>query len=86
MAMDDPVPGYIHDLERMLGIALLVQDIDPGPPATILAVGMVDSLTSELVGRGATEDDAWRDLALNVAAWRNVDPRQVRMMFGNFGA
>lgn len=82
--MDDPVPRFIHDLERALGIALLIQDIDPGPPATIVAVGMIDNLSSELVGHGATEDEAWRDLALNVAAWRNVDPRQVRMMF--FGA
>ena len=81
---DDPVPRFIHDLERALSIALMVQDIDPGPPATIVAVGMVDSMSAELVGRGATEDEAWRDLALQVAEWRNVDPRQIRMMF--FGA
>ena len=80
----DGVPQAIRDLERALGVALIVQDIDPGPPATITAVGMVDSLSSELVGHGATEADAWRDLAVNLAAWRNVDPRQIRMMF--FGA
>ena len=33
----DLVPTYIHDLERMLSVALLVQDVDPGPPATITA-------------------------------------------------
>lgn len=84
MAMDDPVPRFIHDLERALGVALLIQDIDLGPPAEIVAVGMVDDLSTALVGRGATEEDAWRDLAMQIAAWRNVDPRQVRTMF--FGA
>lgn len=82
--MDHGVPRAIHDLERALGVALIVQDIDPGPPATIVAIGMLDDQSSELVGHGPTEAEAWRDLAMNLAAWRNVDPRQVRMMF--FGA
>ena len=85
--MTDPdggIPRAIHDLERALGVALIVQDIDPGPPATIAAVAMVDSQSMELIGRGATEADAWMDLAINLAAWRNVDPRQIRMLF--FGA
>ena len=79
---DDPIPRFIHDLERMLSVAILVRDIDPGPPATITALGMVDADTTELIGRGASEAEAWRDLALAIAAWRNVDPRQVRMFLG----
>ena len=80
--MDDPIPPAIHALERALGIALIVQDIDPGPPASITAIGMLDGISTPFVGHGATEADAWRELAMAVAAWRNVDPRQVRMMFG----
>lgn len=79
---DDPIPGFIHDLERMLSVAILVTDIDAGPPAEIAALGMVDAETTQLVGRGDTEADAWRDLALAIAGWRNVDPRQVRMFLG----
>jgi hypothetical protein len=80
--LDDPVPPQIHALEQALGVALVVHDIDPGPPATIVAVGMVDSDSTELIGRGATEDEAWRDLAVAVAGWRNVDPRTIRVLFG----
>ena len=79
---DDPIPAAIHDLERALGVALIVQDIDPGPPASIVAVGMLDNQSARLVGQGATEADAWRDLAMALAAWRNVDPRQIRLFLG----
>ena len=81
---DDPVPEYIHELERMLSVALLVQDIDPGPPATISASGMVDGEFTQLTGRGSTEDEAWRDLAMVMAAWRNLDSRQVRLFLGGY--
>ena len=80
----DPVPVYIHDLERMLSVALIVGDIDPGPPATITASGMVDGEFTQLVGRGSTEDEAWRDLAMAMAAWRNLDSRQVRLFLGGY--
>jgi hypothetical protein len=78
----DPIPAFIPALERMLGVALIVRDIDPGPPAVISATGMVDNEVTTLEGHGPTEADAWRDLALRLAAWRNVDPRQVRTYLG----
>ena len=78
----DPIPAFIPALERMLGVALIVRDIDPGPPALISATGMVDNEVTALEGRGPTEADAWRDLAVHLAAWRNVDPRQVRTYLG----
>ena len=80
----DPVPRYIHDLERLLSVALLVQDIEPGPPTTITAAGMVDGEFTQLVGRGSSEDEAWRDLAMVMAAWRNMDSRQVRLFLGGY--
>ena len=80
----DFVPRYIHDLERLLSVALIVQDVDAGPPATITASGMVDGESTRLVGRGPTEDEAWRDLAMAMAAWRNLDSRQVRLFLGGY--
>ena len=79
---DDPVPTFIHTLERMLSVAVIVRDIDPGPPATITAAGMVDGTVSQFVGRGESEVEAWRELALAIAAWRNVDPRLIRTFIG----
>jgi len=80
--MDDPVPQFIHDLERILSVAIILEDIDDGPPVVITAAGMVDADSSTFVGRGDTEDAAWRDLAVAIASWRNMDPRTIRTFIG----
>ena len=82
MSMDDPVPQFIHDLERILSVAIILEDIDDGPPVVITAAGMVDADSSTFVGRGDTEDAAWRDLAVAIASWRNMDPRTIRTFIG----
>lgn len=83
MTDDDAVlPAWLPGLERILSVAIIIRDIDPGPPASITATGMVDGEAIELIGRGADEVAAWRDLAVAVAAWRNVDPRQMRLFIG----
>jgi hypothetical protein len=79
---DDPVPPYIHVLERMLSVAVIVRDIEPGPPAEITAAGMVDGDVTTLIGRGPDEAAAWRDLASAIAAWRNMDARLIRTIVG----
>lgn len=76
--MEDPVPSFIHDLERILSVAIILEDIEDGPPVVITAAGMVDADSTTLVGRGDTEDAAWRDLAVAISSWRNVDPRTIR--------
>jgi hypothetical protein len=76
--MEDPVPSFIHDLQRILSVAIIFQDLDDGPPVVITAAGMVDGDSTTLVGRGDSEDAAWRDLAVAIASWRNVDPRTIR--------
>jgi hypothetical protein len=45
---------------------------------------MVDADITSFTASGATLDEAWRDLASQVAAWRNVDGRTIRMMLGGF--
>jgi hypothetical protein len=80
--MDDPVPQFIHDLERIRSVAIILEDIDDGPPVVITAAGMVDADSSTFVGRGDTEDAAWRDLAVAIASWRNMDPRTIRTFIG----
>jgi hypothetical protein len=82
VSMDDPVPQFIHDLERILSVAIILEDIDDGPPVVITAAGMVDADSSTFVGRGDTEDAAWRDLAVAIASWRNMDPRTIRTFIG----
>jgi hypothetical protein len=72
----------LQALERQLGIGLIVQDVEPGPPVHIVAIGMLDGATTELTGSGATEDDAWADLARAAIAWKNDDERNARMFFG----
>lgn len=75
----------LQALERQLGIGLIVQDVEPGPPVHIVAIGMLDGATTELTGSGATEDDAWADLARAAIAWKNDDERNARMFFGMNG-
>jgi hypothetical protein len=72
----------LEALERRLGIGLIVQDVEPGPPVRIVAIAMLDGATTELEGTGPTEDDAWADLARAAIAWKNVDERNPRMLFG----
>jgi hypothetical protein len=80
--VDDPVPPYIHVLERMLSVAIIVRDIEPGPPAEITAAAMIDGEVTTLIGRGPDADAAWRDLAGAIAAWRNMDARLIRTIVG----
>jgi hypothetical protein len=77
-------PPFIPALERALSVAVIVQEVEPGPPAAIVATGMVDADVTSFTASGATLDEAWRDLASQVAAWRNVDGRTIRMMLGGF--
>jgi hypothetical protein len=76
------IPPLIEALERALSVAILVRDLEPGPPAVIEAAGMVDGDSTLFRAHGPTEADAWRDLAEQVATWRNVDPRMVRTVLG----
>ncbi|MEO5885567.1 MAG: hypothetical protein ABIQ58_08650 [Candidatus Limnocylindrales bacterium] len=75
-------PDVAAQLARALGIGLLVQSIDVGPPITIEAMIMLDGRTAEVRGEGASEADAWRDLARAAVDWKNEDMRNLRIFGG----
>jgi hypothetical protein len=77
-----PGPEAIERLAEQLGIGIMVESVDPGPPASIVATGLLDGGRTRLVGTGMTEDDAWRDLARAAIAWKREDGRNVRFWWG----
>jgi hypothetical protein len=77
-----PGPEAIAHLAKLLGVGILIQDVDEGPPARIVAVGLLDSVRTRLEGHGATEEDAWRDLARAAIEWKREDGRNVRFWWG----
>ena len=69
--MSDDVPASIRELERQLGVGILVQDVTTGPPVKIQALVMIDDSTIDLTATGATEPEAWQDLIERVISTRN---------------
>jgi hypothetical protein len=85
MSADDPkptrppagLPAFLRDLERALGIGILVREIDVGETVTIEALVLLGQHAEEIAGRGATEAEAWRDLARSAMAWRTTNDKHV---------
>lgn len=77
-----PGPDAIERLAEHLGVGILIESIDNGPPARIVATGLLDNSRTRLEGSGPTEDDAWRDLARATIAWKREDGRNVRFYVG----
>lgn len=79
-----PGPEAIERLAETLGIGIIVQSIDEGPPATIEASLLLDSRVHHATATGPTEEAAWEDLARQATEWGNNDPRQARTYLGGF--
>ena len=77
-----PGPEAIEQLAEALGVGIIVDAVDPGPPVRIVATGLLDGGTTRLTGVGATEDEAWSDLARAAIAWKRDDGRMVRWLIG----
>ena len=77
-----PGPDAIAQLAEQLGIGILVESVEAGPPARILATGLLDGGRTRFEGHGSTEEDAWRDLARAAIAWKREDGRNVRFWWG----
>ena len=84
MSRQPPPPGpeAIQQLAEQLGIGILVESVEAGPPARIVATGLLDSGRTRLEGTGATEEDAWRDLGRAAIEWKREDGRNVRFWWG----
>ncbi len=72
----------IDALAEALGIGIIVESVDAGPPATIEASLMLDTRVFGVVAPGATEAEAYDELARKAVAWKNEDERNVRTYFG----
>lgn len=77
-----PGPEAIKQLADHLGVGILVESVEAGPPARIVATGLLDGGRTTLEGSGPTEDDAWRDLARAAIAWKREDGRNIRLWWG----
>jgi hypothetical protein len=75
-------PEAIERLAEQLGIGIMVESVDAGPPASIVATGLLDNGRTRLMGTGPTEDEAWRDLGRAAIAWKREDGRNVRFWWG----
>ena len=81
-ATPPPGPEAIEQLAEHLGVGILVESVEAGPPARIVATGLLDGGRTRLEGSGPTEDDAWRDLARAAIAWKREDGRNIRFLLG----
>jgi hypothetical protein len=72
----------LAQLEDVLGIAVLVRSVEPGPPAQVDATLMLDSRTADVTGTGESEAEAWRDLLQAAMDWKNEDQQNIRIYGG----
>ena len=77
-----PGPEAIERLAEHLGVGILIESVEPGPPARIVAMGLLDGGRTRLEGSGPTEEDAWRDLARAAIVWKREDGRNIRFLLG----
>jgi hypothetical protein len=72
----------LQRLATALGIGLIVNEVEAGPPVRIVATAILDGDSTELVGVGPTEDEAWTDLGRAAIEWKGHDPRNIRTFWG----
>jgi hypothetical protein len=77
-----PGPEAIERLAESLGIGIIVQSVEEGPPAMIEASLLLDTSVHHVTATGASEVEAWEDLARQATDWKNNDPRNVRTYLG----
>ena len=84
-------PELIEQLERTLGMAILVESVDPpepiepiepGGPVTLHARLMFGRYTTEVAVTGDSESKAWEALGRAAIACRNSDYQHIQMWPG----
>ncbi len=79
----DPVVGrFLAELERRLGLAIIVHAIEGDGPMRVEATLMLDSRSNHVTVEGRTEAETWDRLAQAALAWRNDDQLNVRIFGG----
>ena len=84
----------IEQLQRTLGMAILMESVEPAAPGgsteppgldepvTLRATFMYGRYTTQVAVTGETEAEAWDALARAAIAWRNSDYQHVQMWPG----
>jgi hypothetical protein len=81
----------IEHLQRTLGIAIVIESVDPvesvdpgsaPDPVTIQATLLSGAHSTTVTVEGPTESDAWAALARAAIAWRNSDFQHIGMWPG----
>ena len=72
-------PHLLHVLESTLGVGIIVQAIDEGPPVTIRALVMFGVQREEVQGTGHTEAEAWNALGSTITSWRAANDKHWTM-------
>jgi len=81
-------PELIGQLERTLGMAILVESVDPVEPVepggsvTLRARLMFGPHTTEVAVTGDSESNAWEELGRAAIAWRSSDYQHIQMWPG----
>lgn len=74
--------NLIRELERTLGIGVMVEFIDQQPTVTINALLMFGRQSQEVIASGPSEAEAWQELANIAMAWRKANDKQVPVWWG----
>jgi hypothetical protein len=75
-------PALISELERKLGMTVVIYSVDESAPVRIHALLRYGPLSREVTAIGPSEADAWRELARMVIAWRNANENLVPLWGG----
>jgi hypothetical protein len=75
-------PALISELERKLGMSVVVHSVDESAPVRIHALLRYGPQSREVTAIGPSEADAWRELARMVIAWRNANENLVPLWGG----
>ena len=83
--VDPVVARFLAELERRLGMAIIVHSVEGDGPLRIEATLMRDGSSTDVTVEGEYEAEAWDRLAQASLAWRNSDPQNVRIFGGGGG-
>lgn len=78
----DSGPALISELERKLGMSVVVHSVDDSAPVRIHALLRYGPRSLEVTAIGPSEQDAWRELARMAAEWRNANENLVPLWGG----
>lgn len=80
--LDPVVTRFLGELERRLGMGIVVHSIDGDGPMRVAATLMLDARTTDVTVEGEDEAETWDRLARAALAWKNEDQLNFRIFGG----